>query len=296
MGPSALGLLSLLILSASASVPQFAVPDFPDLTIKTRRSIDDRRQSKEMLYLKGPRQRSVVEIELPHSNGSKHITITQCDLRRRYSLDENFKTYASFPILDWQERLKQAQPARPVEMSGKEVVITVEAIDTGDRRNFGKYQARRVKTTTEIKADPGAATQSSVTEVDGWYIDLPGFGCQEQRGLGIGVTASWVGDKPRKRDRIVVKQTGKAPRGYPLEEVSRKTEAGQTGVSRIELLEFSEAPIEDSLFELPESYRPALHTPFGGRDMTKPDTLGNRLQTYWNYYSASARRWFHSLG
>jgi hypothetical protein len=176
------------------------------------------------------------------------------------------------------------------EMSGADVNVTIDSVDTGERRQFGSYVAWRVKTTTKVEPGPGAVMLPSVTEVDGWYIDLPGFGCQERENEGGGFTYLTTGSA--KRDNIVLKRLGTAPQGHAVEEISRRTEGGHTTVVKLELLEFSEAPLDDSLFELPAGYRPALRTPYGGRDMTKPDTLANRLQAYWDAWTASARRWF----
>ena len=70
-------------------------------------------------------------------------------------------------------------------------------------------------------------------------------------------------------------------RGYPIEEKSLKTEAGNKTTSKVELLEISEAPLNPSLFELPAGYRQALRTGNGGADLRKPDTVSNRAQYYW---------------
>jgi hypothetical protein len=287
MGPSAISLLSLLFLTASASLPKFVVPNFPDLTIKTRRTVDNRHPTEETLYLKGPRQRS--EHVSLGANTGKTGTITQCDEKLRLTFNEKDKTYVSFPIEDWSERMKHARPLPQFE-SGKDVNVTIDSVDTGERRKFDGYEARRVKTTTKVEPQAGAVMLPSTTEVDGWYIDLPGFDCEEMENKGAGFLYAAIAGG--KRDRIVMKRLGTAPRGYALEEAMRKTEAGRTTVSKVELLEFSESPLNDVLFDLPPDYRPALHNPYGGYDMTKPDTLANRLQAYWDSWAASARRWF----
>jgi hypothetical protein len=295
MDASAVGLLSLLLLTASASLPKFAVPNFPDLKIKTRWTVDDRRQTEETLYLKGPRQRS--EHVLIGARGSvKSISITQCDQKLTLDLNDGEKLYSSSEIQDWVELIKRARRTPQAEMSGAEVIVTVDSVDTGERRQFGSYEARHVKTTTKVEPGPGAVIQSSITQEDGWYIDLPGLGCQESRGAGVGLSALIPGGQPMKRDRLVMKRLGTARRGHALEGTTRKTEGDRTTVSKLDLLEFSDLPLDASLFELPAGYRPALRTPHGGRDMTKPDTLSNRLQAYWELWTASARHWFRSLG
>ena len=80
---------------------------------------------------------------------------------------------------------------------------------------------------------------------------------------------------------IKVKWLGKAPRGYAIEETSLVTEAGNETISKVELLEISEAPLNPSIFELPVGYRQALQTGNGGADLKKPDTVSNRAQYYW---------------
>lgn len=292
MGPSAISLLSLLILTAEVSLPKFVVRNFPDMKIKTRRTVDDRLQTEETTYLKGARQRSERILFGPKSS-VESSSISQCDQRLMLILNDREKLYATSPIQDSMERIQGARPRPQPQMSGADVNVTVDSVDTGERRKIGSYEARHVRTTTKVEPGPGAMLEARLSEVDGWYIDLPGFGCQESRGVAVLLTGFTAAGEPRKHDRVVVKHLGNNPsRGFPIEETSRDTQRNLTTVSRVELLEFSEAPLDDSLFELPRDYRPALRTPHGGRDLTMPDTLANRLQAYWNFWSASARRWF----
>jgi hypothetical protein len=295
VGPSAVGLLSLLILTASVSLPKLVVPNFRDLTIKTRRTAAGGIRSEETLFLKGPRQRG--ELVSVGASAGKAVTITQCDQKLRLNFNEKDRTYASFPIEDWSERMKRARPQLQFESTGKDVNVTIDTVDTGKRRQFGSFEARRIKTTTTVEPQPGAVMLPSVTEVEGWYIDLPGLGCAERENKGapfayLTVASGERGKATGKQDNIIIKRLGTAPRGYALEETSRRTESGRTTVTKIELLEFSETPLDTSLFELPAGYRPALRTPYGGYDMTKPDTLANRVQAYWEAWTVSVRRWF----
>jgi hypothetical protein len=174
-------------------------------------------------------------------------------------------------------------------MTGADVTVTIDTVDTGERRNMGSHELHHVKTTTKVEPSPGAVMQPSITEVDGWYIDLPGLGCDESRS---GVTVGYLVATSGKRDRVQIKRRGTASRGYAIEETTLRTEAGETTISKVELIEFSEAALDASLFELPAGYSPALPTLRGGFDMSRPDTLGNRLQSYWAELTASAQRWF----
>lgn len=286
MVPSILRLLPVLLLTAPLPLPKLVVPNFPDLTIKTRRTDGNQHSTEETLYLKGARQRSEYVIQ---NAGSRmdHVTIAHCDEKLRLNLNNNQKTYSSFPIEDWATRAKRAHPTPPQEMTGAEVTVTIDSVDTGERRKMGSHELRRVKTTTKVEPGAGAVMQPSITEVDGWYIDLPGLSCRESRGVGFGYVVATSG----KRDRVQIKRLGTATHGYAIEETSRQTEAGRTTISKVELLEFSEDSLDASLFEVPADYSPALRTPHGGIDMTRPDTLGNRLQSYWAELTTSVQRW-----
>ena len=269
--------LSVLILAASVGLPKFIVPNFPDLTIKTRRTSGDWLSQLDTLYLKGARERSEIVTEKPARDDAMNlVVIRQCDAKRVFNLNERDRLYASSEIEDWSERLKRARPVSSTQMSGAQVVMTIDSIDTGERRQFGHYTARRVKVTIRVEPSPGASTRASVEETDGWYVDLPGFGCQD--GASSGFARLGFGNR---RDRLQIKWLGKAPRGYPIEEISVITESGNKTTAKVELLEISEAPLNPSLFELPAGYRRALQTRYGGADLTKPDTLSNRAQRYW---------------
>jgi hypothetical protein len=86
----------------------------------------------------------------------------------------------------------------------------------------------------------------------------------------------------RPPDRLHFKQLGSARRGYAIQETTRHSEDGRTSVAQVELVEFSEAPLDAALFEVPSGYRTALPLVHGGYDLTQPDTLVNRLHTYWD--------------
>jgi hypothetical protein len=83
-------------------------------------------------------------------------------------------------------------------------------------------------------------------------------------------------------DHVRFERRGTAARGFPIEEVSQTSSDGRTMTERVELLEFSEAGLDTSLFGVPQGYRAALPLLTGGFDLTKPDTLTNRLQNYWD--------------
>ncbi len=280
----------VLILAASVGPPKFVVPNFPDLAIKTRRTSGDWLSEVDTLYLKGARERTEIVTEKPaRADSINWAVIRQCDEKRVFNLNERDKIYASSEIEDWSERLKKARPVSLTQTSGAEVMMTIDSIDTGERRQFEHYTARHVRVKILVEPSPGASTPASVEETDGWYIDLPGFGCQEHASSGFARLSASSGNR---QDRWQIKWLGKAPRGYPIEETSLITERGNKTISKVELLEISEAPLNASIFELPAGYRQALQTGNGGADLTKPDTISNRAQYYWTRLTFWARGLF----
>ena len=176
---------------------------------------------------------------------------------------------------DWSAQFTRGRPLP--EGQGADVTTTFDAVDTGERRRAGRYVARRVRTTVTVEPSPGANTPASTRETDGWYIDLPGLGCSDTATTAYLAVGEVVGPGGL-RDRHHYRTKGAASRGYAIEETNRFTQAGGTNVDRVELIELSEHPLDLSLFDIPRDYRPALPLVRGGYDMTKPDTLANRLQ------------------
>ena len=85
----------------------------------------------------------------------------------------------------------------------------------------------------------------------------------------------------RPADRVRIEHRGTAKRGFPIEEVSHSRGNGYVSTTKVELLEFSAAALDKALFTVPHGYQPALPRLTGGFDLTRPDTLRNRLQSYW---------------
>jgi len=280
----------VLIFAASVGLPKFTLPNLPDLMVKTRRTSGDWLSQVTTLYVKGARQRTETVIQQrARAEATSRVVIQQCDEKRGFNLNERDKLYASFEIEDWSDRLKKSRPVRLTQMSGAERTVTIDSIDTGERRQFAHYTARHVKVKTQFEPSPGASTPPSVEQTDGWYIDLPGLGCQEQTFSGLVFARLGSGNH---RDRLQIKWLGKAPRGYPIEETTLRTEAVAKTISSVDLLEISEAPLTPSLFDLPAGYRLALQTGNGCADLTKPDTISNRAQYYWGRFTYWVRGFF----
>jgi hypothetical protein len=284
MGPSSFSLLVLLLFSAS--LPRPVVPNRQDLKVKTRET-DTFGGRITILYLKGARERQEIIQDAPVRYS--FVNISQCDQKRSIRLNHDLKLYAESPIVDFSRPRKGSRPLPAPQAGGPDVSITIDSVDTGERRQVGRFTARHVRVTTRTEAAPGAAMHSMLEERDGWYIDLPGLGCQSStkwNSAGIRFLAAGPSGRP---DHLHFKRLGSAALGFPVEETTTRTEAGRTNVSKTELLEFDESPIDAALFDRPPDYSLARRTPHGGYDMTQPDTLTNRLQVYWSELTGPLR-------
>jgi hypothetical protein len=290
-------LFSACVAIQSVSVPAFVVPDFSDLTIKTRQTFGElsSTESIQVVYLKGPRERREYIVERPRAGERHFIVIYQCDKRRTLELNAEAKIYGASPFEDWSEHLTRLRPAAQPQPAGVDVTIATDAVDTGERRRVGGHVARHVSTRVTVEVMPGANTRPRTEETDGWYLDLPGIGCSNAG--AVATTAFLSGEVVRQGgvpDRLHFKTLGNARRGFPIEETDRQTEGDRRSTVRhLELVDFSERPLDTALFELPSDYRPALPRVHGGRDLTKPDTVTNRLQSYWDELALWIRALLH---
>jgi hypothetical protein len=281
-----------VLLAQALSIPAFVVPTFADLTIKKRHSFGAKSSmgTTEVLYLKGARERHEFLYEQAVNMGPGHAILVQCDQRRIVQLNSEDNLYSVSVLEDWSERFKGRRPLP--EAQGADVTTTFDAVDTGERRRVGHYVARRVRTTVTVEPSAGANTPASTRETDGWYIDLPGLGCSGGETTRTYWTIAEVVGPGGLADRHHYTTKGAANRGYAIEETNHFTQAGRTNVDRVELIELSEHPLASSLFDIPRDYRPALPLVRGGYDMTKPDTVANRLQLYWEELTLFSRAIF----
>jgi hypothetical protein len=298
-----LSMMFVLVVIAAASArpagqatefPRFVVPNVPDLTIKTRHTSNHPHSTivTEIVSLHGAWQRheQVFDFPFPTAHRDRRVTITRCDERRILHLNESTRTYAVLPIenrrrdLGWFRLWTWRRP--PAPETGADVSITVDSVDTGERRQVGRYSARHVITTTTTVASPGAKARSGESVVDSWYIDLPPVDCWEYGDRQATLIASVA------PDNVHVQHRQWAKRGYPIEEVMRDGVDGRGSFMAVKLIEFSEHSLDPSLFAVPGGYRPALPTWAGGYDFTRPDTLANRAENYWEGLTAWTRYLF----
>ncbi len=205
-------------------------------------------------YIKGKRQRS-------ETNNGQMIMIQQCDLRRNIQIMPQAKMYmiqpydepATSPSPNTSNNTTTSQPS-PVKKGGV-VTSIVTTKDTGERKQMFGYTARHIITTMEMKSSPDACSQVNTRmEIDGWYIDAAfALDCDSNR--------TYTGYKPKAgggcQDRYETKQIGAARKGYPVWE--KMTMFGPNGAESFstttEVVEFSQATLDPSLFEVPEGYQ-----------------------------------------
>jgi len=232
----------LSILSATASA---------DTKVKTRQTSGGQTYESTS-YIKGKRQRS-------ETNGGQMIMIQQCDLRRNIQIMPQMKVYMIQPY-DQPSTTSTTTPAtttpasQPVKKGGL-VTSTVTTKDTGERKQILGYTARHIITTMEMKSSPDACSQNNTRmEIDGWYIDATfALDCDSSR--------AYTNYRPKAsggcQDRYETKTIGTAKKGYPVWE--KTTMFGSDGAESFssinEVVEFSQATLDQSLFEIPEGYR-----------------------------------------
>ena len=205
-------------------------------------------------YIKGKRQRS-------ETNGGQMVTVTQCDLRRNITIMPASRTYLIQPY-DQSPGQPSTSPAANTTASstptkkGGVVTSTVTTRDTGERKQMFGYTARHIITTMVMDSSPDACSQTKMKmETDGWYIDAAfALDCD----LGASYRPPQThGGGGGCRDRYEMKQIGTAKKGYPVyEKMTMFGPDGRESFSTItEVVEFSQATLDPSLFDVPEGYR-----------------------------------------
>ena len=245
-------------------------------------------------YIKGKRQRS-------ESNNGQMIVIQQCDLRRNIQIMPAAKAYMIQPY----DEPSTTTPATPGTTSpptavkkGGVVTSIVTTKDTGERKQMFGYTARHIITTMEMKSSPDACSQNNTKmEIDGWYIDAAfALDCDSSRAYQNYTPKTSGGC----RDRYETKTIGLAKKGFPVWE--KMTMLGPNGAESFsttnEVIEFSQATLDASLFDLPEGYRQvddfasafasAYATPGANNsDTTTPTTVPSTPSTPTNTAPAS---------
>ena len=203
-------------------------------------------------YIKGKRQRS-------ETNNGQMIMLQQCDLRRNIQIMPAAKVYVVQPY-DQAPTSNTANTSSPsyqpgTTKKGGVVTSTVTTRDTGERKQMFGYTARRIITTMVTDSTPNACSPTkSKMEIDGWYIDAA-------FALDCDVSQAYKSYSPQTasgcQDRYETKQVGMAKKGFPVwEKTTMFDPSGAESFSSVnEVVEFSQATLDASLFDVPEGYR-----------------------------------------
>jgi hypothetical protein len=241
---TALSIACIVTLAAIASA---------DTKVKSRQTAGGQTYENTS-YIKGKRQRS-------ETNNGQMITIQQCDLRRNIQIMPQAQVYMIQPF----DEPSTTTPSRPTPNApasqpapvtkGGVITSTLTTKDTGERKQMFGYTARHILTSMVMQSSPDACSQvNTKIEVDGWYIDAAfALDCDMNRQYTYRPKASSGGC----RDRYESKQIGAARKGFPVWE--KTTMFGPNGAESFstinEVVEFSQATLDQSLFEIPEGYR-----------------------------------------
>jgi hypothetical protein len=253
-------ILAVSIVSAITSAQRRPEADKPiagDFKITYKTSVSGQSMQNTTM-IKGQRERS----ESTVSAGTYTMTtvnITQCDMRRTIQINDRGRKYLTTPMDDGSSS-GNTSPGAPRTSApatrGGVVTMTVNTIDTGERKEIMGFTARHLKRTTIMESSPDACSQQKMKiETDGWYINLEyGLNCPNNGGSNWASTPSGG-----CRDRYVYKTTGPAHAGYPLQETT--TMYGPDGSATMtmtkEVIEISRQPLDAALFDIPAGYSAA---------------------------------------
>jgi hypothetical protein len=201
-------------------------------------------------YIKGKRQRS-------ETNNGQMIVLQQCDLRRNIQIMPQANAYIIQP---YDQPATTSAASSTVAQSGNVrkggvVTSTVTTRDTGERKQMFGYTARHIITTMVTDSSPDACSpMKSKMEIDGWYIDAA-------FALDCDVSQAYKSYRPQTaagcQDRYETKQIGMAKKGFAVwEKTTMFGEDGAESFSTVnEVVEFSQATLDASLFDVPAGYR-----------------------------------------
>lgn len=208
--------------------------------------------------IKGQRERSETSMGAGEY-AMKTINITQCDMKRTIQINDRARKYLITPMDDdsaTSNTSAGAPSANAPSTRGGVVTMTINTVDTGERKEILGFTARHLKRTTIMESSPGACSEQKMKfETDGWYINLEyGLSCPANQS-SLGSTSTTGGC----RDRYVYKRTGPTHLGFPLLETT--TMYGPDGSVSMtftkEVIEISRQPIDVALFDIPAGYSQA---------------------------------------
>jgi len=227
-----------------------------DFKITIKQTMGQGQEMTSTTMIKGMRERS--EMSMPGMPaGMGMTTITECDLKRTIRINDNARKYMIEPM-DTGEGEAPPASAGPVSggpsRRGGVVTVTMNTVDTGERKDMFGFTARHMRQTMMMESSPDACNPNNMKmERDGWYINL-------EYGLNCGT------DRPPQapsrmptggcRDSYRYKRTGAANLGYPLMETIKMygADGSLTMTMSKEVIELSRQSLDAALFDVPAGY------------------------------------------
>jgi len=226
-----------------------------DIKIKTRTTVMGH-TSESTVYIKGARERN--EMSFGGHGGS--VSLIQCDQKRMVTVTGNQCMVipmgggeSACPAMpsarSMAQMMRGGQPEPEAPRKGGVVTITRTSTDTGETQQMFGYKARHIKSTMVMESSPDACNQSHMKmEMDGWYANISeGFSCGDESYQAMACR----GGRGGCSDRIVMKGGGGAALGYPLKQTVTMTSEQGNFTTTTEVVELTNATLEDSLFEMP---------------------------------------------
>ena len=253
-----ISILFLLTSITAISLAQRTQTDRPvtgDFKITFRQSYGGQEMTSTTM-IKGRRERS--EMSVPGMPPGMNVsTITECDLKRTIQINDRARKYMIVPM-DTGDSDASPSPSAPRTSEGPSrrggnITITMNTVDTGERKEMFGMTARHLKQTMMTESSPDACSPNNMKmERDGWYVNL-------EYGLNCGT------DKPPQvpnaptggcRDTYHYKHTGVTNLGYPLQETTRifGADGSVTTTVNREVIELSRQPLDAALFDVPAGY------------------------------------------
>jgi hypothetical protein len=245
-------------------------------------------------YLAPDRLRNEWQSQMRDGSGTPMATIILRGERDRvFMLDLAAREYITY---ETNPRGSTVTMKRPMVDSGGTLKITIANTDTGERKEFFGHTARHIITRETRVAGPGACSQPSLSETDGWYIDgsvMPEWRQQKKNSYGVVVSAGSSDKCFNKMDKIEVHRNG-VETGFPVKVTTTLTsEVIQVDGSKrtlsstwgSEVVELKEGPLELTLFDVPKDFR-------------RVDSLRNwtakppRQQTTWEWVKEKVQEMF----
>lgn len=215
----------------------------------------------QIVYFKDGRFREVTFSDSGEQMGP--VSIHQYDTRKIIWLDLARQEYA---VLDM-PKPEEGVPVAP-NVTGPGERVNVEIVDTGETRMFFGRKARRyITTVTRTILGAGEWPEPGKDVVDAWYIDLKQplisvrYHLPETSESSSYWFGPWAGSDFSNRQEVVV--SGTVPTGMEVLKTTTSERRGPFGgqpnfskfQSKLEVIEFSEEPLNPALFEPPPHFK-----------------------------------------